>query len=61
MGVRVPPFAIVSSNSLNMPAGGASLSSDRFPSKHVLPFDRIDRSGHDEFSTRDSNLEVNPP
>ncbi len=55
------PFAIVSSNSLDIPAGAASLSPDRFPSKHVLPFDWIDRSGHDEYSTRDSNLEVNPP
>ncbi|MBE0568047.1 MAG: hypothetical protein IH577_00010 [Deltaproteobacteria bacterium] len=55
------PFAIVSSNALNMPAGAASLSSDRFPSKHVLPFDRIIRAGHDEYSIRDSSLEVNPP
>jgi len=55
------PFAIVSSNSLNMPAGAASLSPDRFPSKHVLPFDRIVRPGHDQYSTRDSNPEVNPP
>ena len=53
-------FTIVPSNAQGMPAGAASLSSDRLP-EHVLPFDRIVRAGHDQYSIRDSNLEVNPP